>query len=366
MLRTGDTVLYYENGEERNGTIAFGGSAYHPEDVNYFVDTFDRDEQGAYKTVSLPKKELRHVIMVDVAPDDADLGEDENGIGVETEIFPASLVYELARDSEAELTHSKDELFQSINMEAFADDILHDAEEDAYDYFQDPPTHDDVIAFLQEVTDDFLEAYDYQLSYAEAVDPRREDVEKIQKMLPSGIDPMEAEEPLITHQFLEQNSFRTLPRHLDHFIRDMDSDAPRTIKLGGLHQRILDAIDTLQEIDDRVLVTAEIPDNEKEAATCGILTKPSPTMKSRANATDIEDYRLCKDILHKMEEALPGIPSPFFQGTPEERREAVQVIKDTIQENLLKFHGTVFKKPFQSMLKNIQKHENDRKVIPIH
>ena len=127
--------------------------------------------------------------MVDVAPDDADLGEDENGIGVETEIFPASLVYELARDSQAELTHSKDELFQSINMEAFADDILHDAEEDAYDYFQDFPTHDDVIAFLQEVTDDFLEAYDYQLSYAEAVDPRREDVEKNSKDASFGYRP---------------------------------------------------------------------------------------------------------------------------------------------------------------------------------
>ena len=105
--------------------------------------------------------------------------------------------------------------------------------------------------------------------------------------------------------------------------------------------------------------------NEKEAAACGILTKPSPTMKSRADVTDIEDYRLCKDVLHKMEESLSGVPSPFFRGTPEERREAVQAIKDTIQENLPKFHGTVFKKPFQSMLKNIQKHESDRKIIPI-
>ena len=365
MLRTGDEVLFYENGEERNGTISFGGSAYHPENVNYFVDTYEHYKNGDTKTISLPKSELRHVLSIAVAPDGVALDKETDTIDFETEFFPASLVYELAHDSEAELTHSKDELFQAINMEAFADDVLHDIDQDAYAYFQDPPTHDDVIDLLQDVIDDFLESYDYQLSCAEAVDPHRENAEKIQTMLLSGIDPMEAEEPLITHQFLEQNSFRTLSRHLDQFIRNMDSDSSRTIKLGGLHQRILAAIDTLLEIDDRVLVTTEIPDNEKEAAACGILTKPSPTMKSRADVTDIEDYRLCKDVLHKMEESLSGVPSPFFRGTPEERREAVQAIKDTIQENLPKFHGTVFKKPFQSMLKNIQKHESDRKIIPI-
>lgn len=49
MLRTGDEVLYYENGEERNGTIAFGGSAYHPEDVDYLVDGFQNGP-----SISLP------------------------------------------------------------------------------------------------------------------------------------------------------------------------------------------------------------------------------------------------------------------------------------------------------------------------
>ena len=302
---------------------------------------------------------------MEVLPDGVNPSDDDCEPALENEFFPESLVYELMRESKVELSHSIDELSQAINMRAFADDVLHATEEDAYAYFQEPPTHDNVIAFLQDVTDDFLETYDYQLNCAEAVEPDREHAGEIQQMLLSGIDPMGADEPLVTHQFLEQNSFRTLPRHLNHFMRDMDSNASRTIKLGGLHQRILAAIDTLQEMDDRVLVTAEIPDNEKEAAVCGILTNHSPSMKSRASATDIEDYRLCKDVLHKMEEAVPCVPSPFFRGTPEERREAVKNLKDTIQENLPKFQGTAFKKPFQSMLKNIQKHEAEQKVVPI-